>query len=82
MNFIERIVYGMGKARGSFNKGLNDAFHTSGTRPSLSDESAWRDPYEWGSYLLDGKKPSSKIDFINSNEGWVYKALCGKGVER
>ncbi len=76
MNIIERLTYSAGKIRGLYTKGIEDVFHTSGTRPSVGDESAWRDPYEWGSYLLDGKKPSSKAEFVNNNEGWVY--ICVK----
>jgi len=76
MNAIERMTYFLGKARGLYSKGIEDAFRTSGARPSLSDESAWRDPYEWGSYLLDSKKPQTKIDFVNSYLGWVF--ICVK----
>ena len=76
MNTIERITYFLGRARGLYGKGIQDAFHTSGAKPSLGDESAWRDPYEWGSYLLNGKKPSTKSDFVNNNLGWVY--ICTK----
>jgi len=76
MNIFQRLSYSAGNIKGLYTKGIEDVFHTSGSHPSVGDESAWRDPYEWGSYLLDGKKPSSKVDFINSNEGWVY--ICVK----
>lgn len=76
MNIFQRLSYSAGNIKGLYTKGIEDVFHTSGTRPSVGDESAWRDPYEWGSYLLDGKKPSSKVDFVDSNEGWVY--ICVK----
>lgn len=76
MNIIERATYFLGRTLGSYSKGIEDAFQTSGARPSLGDESAWMDPYEWGSYLLDSKKPSTKSQFIDSNLGWVY--ICVK----
>lgn len=76
MNLIERFTYGMGMIRGLYTKGIEDAFHTHGSHPLVSDESAWKDPYAWGEYLMDGKKPSTKMDFVNSNEGWVY--ICVK----
>ena len=76
MNIIERASYFMGKARGLYSKGIEDAFSTTGTRPSVGDQSAYMDPYEWGSYLLDSRKPSTKSQFIDSNLGWVY--ICVK----
>ena len=76
MNIIERATYFLGRTFGSYSKGIEDAFRTSGARPSLGDQSAWADPYEWGSYLLDSKKPSTKSQFVDSNLGWVY--ICVK----
>jgi len=76
MNIIERASYFFGKARGLYSKGVEDVFSTTGTRPSIGDQSAWVDPYEWGSYLLDSKKPSTKGQFVDSNLGWVY--ICVK----
>jgi len=76
MNIIERASYFMGKARGLYSKGIEDAFSTSGTRPSVGDSSAFVDPYEWGSYLTDSRKPSTKSQFIESNLGWVF--ICVK----
>lgn len=75
MNLIERFTYGVGKIRGLYSKGIEDVFHTSGARPSVGDESAWHDPYEWGEYLFDGKKPRTKAQFVNSYEGWVYTCI-------
>jgi len=76
MNIIERASYFMGKARGLYSKGIEDVFSTTGTRPSVGDQSAWMDPYEWGSYLTDSKKPSTKSQFIDNNLGWVF--ICVK----
>ncbi len=55
MNIIERASYFLGKTKGLYSKGIEDVFSTTGTRPSVGDQSAWVDPYEWGSYLLDSK---------------------------
>lgn len=76
MNIIERASYFLGKARGLYSKGIEDVFSTTGTRPSVGDQSAWMDPYEWGDYLLDSKKPSTKSQFVNNYLGWVF--ICVK----
>lgn len=76
MNIIERATYFLGKARGLYGKGIQDAFSTSGARPSVGDNSAFIDPYEWGSYLLDSRKPSTKSQFVDNYLGWVY--ICVK----
>ena len=76
MNIIERASYFLGRTIGGYGKGIQDAFSTTGARPSVGDQSAWADPYEWGSYLLDSKKPSTKSQFVNNNLGWVF--ICVK----
>ena len=76
MNIFERIAYGYGRTKGHFQKGLADVFSTSGARPSLEDESAWGDPYLWGAALLEGRKPSTKPDYIRAFQSFVY--ICVK----
>jgi len=75
MNRIERILHGIGRAIGSYKGGIDTAFSTSGTRPQLTDETAWSDPFFWGAGLSD-KKPRGKADYVNYFAGWTY--ICAK----
>jgi len=73
MNVIEQAAYMLGKSKGYVQKGLQDVFSTSGSRPSLDDPSAWMDMARWGEGLLSGK-PRTKADFVRQFQGWVYIA--------
>lgn len=75
MNAIEWIFDKAGRAVGSYQKGIETAFSTSGARPQLTDPTAWSDPYFWGAGL-SGKKPRTKQDYINYFAGWTY--ICSK----
>lgn len=75
MNAIEWVFDKAGRAIGSYRKGIETAFSTSGVRPQLSDPTAWSDPYFWGAGL-SGKKPVTKQDYINYFAGWTY--TCAK----
>ena len=75
MNAIERFLHSIGRAVGSYKRGIDTAFSTSGARPQLTDETAWSDPYFWGAGLSGGK-PKNKADYIKYFTGWNY--ICAK----
>ena len=75
MNALEWIFDKAGRAVGSYQRGIDTAFSTSGARPQLTDPTAWSDPYFWGAGLSD-KKPRTKQDYVNYFAGWTY--ICTK----
>jgi len=74
MNVIEKVAYIAGRSIGSYRKGLESAFSTSGARADVTDPTAWLDRYSWGERLSAGNKPQTKADFIRQFQGWVYIA--------
>ena len=72
----KNLFYKAGRSIGLARRGLVDAFSTSGSRPQLTDDSAWVNPYAWGDALLQTQKVKTKEDFVNAFQTWVY--ICSK----
>ena len=79
MNLFERISHGFGKIRGQYERGLENVFSTSGSRPRESDPSIWLDDRYWGEGLLSDKKPRTKQQYIDAFREWVYICVTLNG---
>lgn len=76
MDLFESISHKVGRISGQYQRGLESVFSTSGSRPSIMDDSAWIHPTAWGDALRRGKKPQTKEQFIEAFTSWVY--ICVK----
>lgn len=76
MKAIERLANSFGRYKGQFQKGFEDVFSTSGSHPTLDDDSAFIDMEQWGAALLEGNEPRTKKDFVKAFKGFVY--ICVK----
>jgi len=74
MNIFEWI----GRQKGLYRRGLEDAFSTTGQRPSIGDDTAFIDAEFWGEGLLGDSRPRTKSQFADSFEGWVYTCVKRK----
>lgn len=72
MNFMEKMAYKYGRFRAQVVRGYDTVFSTSWRQPSISDPTAWLDPDRWGAALAEGRKPETKLEFIEAFASWVF----------
>lgn len=72
MNIFERLANIAGRAKGQYERGIQDMFSTSGAKPSVTDNTAYIDPFRWGVGLGKGNVPQTKSDYIDSFVSWAY----------
>jgi len=76
MSILDSVSHKLGTIVGQYHKGFENVFSTSGSRPAITDETAWMTRYGWGEALAKDHRPKTTEDFIRAFTSWVY--ICVK----